>query len=77
LPDVENEAMSRYERRIYFDRLCELRAAYERRGDDDGLGSHAVHDVIRDAELALDAIEAALHLDEAPTGTIGGEEPSR
>ncbi|HEY7523798.1 MAG TPA: hypothetical protein VH813_11285 [Candidatus Limnocylindrales bacterium] len=69
--------MSRYERRIYFDRLCELRAAYEARGADDDLGSHAIHDVIRDAELALDAIEAAIHLDEAPSGTGGGEEPSR
>lgn len=69
--------MSKYERRMFFERLCELREAYEARGDEDALGSHAITDIVRDVELALDAIEAAMHLDEAPMGSVGGEEPSR
>jgi hypothetical protein len=69
--------MSKYERRMFFERLVELRDAYGTRSDDDALGAHDLGDVMRDAELALDAIEAALHLDEAPMGAIGGEEPSR
>ncbi len=76
--------MSKYERRMFFERLVELRDAYGTRGDDDTFGTHDLTDVMRDAELALDAIEAALHLDEAPLhldeapmGMAGGEEPSR
>jgi hypothetical protein len=69
--------MSKYERRMFFERLCELRDAYEARGDEDALGSHAVDDVVRDAALALDAIEAALHLDEAPMDPVVGDGPSR
>jgi hypothetical protein len=79
-----DEAMSKYERRMFFERLVELRDAYGTRGDDDTFGTHDLTDVMRDAELALDAIEAALHLDEAPLhldeapmGMAGGEEPSR
>jgi len=69
--------MSRYDRRLFFDRLCELRDAYDARGDDDTVGGHAVDDVIAQAELALEAIDEAIHLDEAPMGTVVGEEPSR
>jgi hypothetical protein len=72
-----DETMSKYERRMFFERLCELREQYEARGDEDVLGSHAITDIVRDAELAMDAIEAAMHLDEAPMETVGGEEPSR
>jgi hypothetical protein len=72
-----DEAMSRYERCIFFDRLCELRAFYDARGDDDSVGSFHVDDVIAHAEQTLDAIEEAIHIDEAPMGTVVGEEPSR
>jgi hypothetical protein len=62
---------------MFFERLCELRDAYGERGEDDLDGTFDVEDVIAHASLTLDAIEEALHLDEAPMGSVVGEEPSR
>jgi hypothetical protein len=69
--------MNRYERRMFFERLCELREQYDTRGNDDAVGSHTIDDVITHAEATLEAIEEAIHLDEAPTASFVGEEPSR
>jgi hypothetical protein len=77
MPGRETRTMSRYERRIFFDRLCQLRETYEARGDDDAVGSHTIDDVVRDVYLAIEAFETEIHLGEAPEGTVVGEEPSR
>jgi hypothetical protein len=71
--------MSRYERRLYFDKLCELREWYAARDDYDNLGCHPVEDTITEAEqdLALSILEDELRADEAPMGTASGDEPSR
>ena len=58
--------MSRYERRQYFDRLCDLRAAYARRGIDDTAGPDAptIAATIASAELLFAELEA-----QAPAAT--------
>jgi hypothetical protein len=52
--------MSRYERRVYFDRLCSLRDAYQERSADDRTSAISADDVIRWAEELLDAAETAI-----------------
>jgi hypothetical protein len=47
--------MSRYERRMYFERLCELRAGYGERGTDDSTSAIAIEAMI---ERAIDLLEA-------------------
>jgi hypothetical protein len=48
--------MSRYERRIYFEALCELRARYGRRSQLDRPSKLTVDDVIAWAEAELTAL---------------------
>ena len=47
--------MSRYERRQYFERLCELQAGYARRGPDDTTSVITIEAMI---ERAIDLLEA-------------------
>ena len=47
--------MSRYERREYFERLCELRSGYARRGADDTTSVITIEAMI---ERAIDLLEA-------------------
>jgi hypothetical protein len=50
--------MSRYERNRYFERLCELRAAYENRSVADCSGVIGIADVIAFAERAIGEVSA-------------------
>jgi len=56
--------MSRYERRVYFERLVELRLAYAVRGDEDRTPTMTIAEVIAWAEHELDATPAS---DQRPT----------
>lgn len=47
--------MSRYERRIYFERLVELRRAYATLGDDDRTAVLSIDEVVAWAECELEA----------------------
>ena len=65
--------MARYERRIYFERLIELRTAYAAAGDDDRTVAISIDDAIAEAEAAfatmLAADEAALRGEPAESAT--------
>jgi hypothetical protein len=45
--------MTRYERRMFFERLVELRAASESAGDDDRISTISIEDAIAEAEAAF------------------------
>ena len=51
--------MSRYERRIYFEWLVELRRAYATLGDDDRTAGMTIDEVVAWAECELDAARAS------------------
>lgn len=48
-------AMTRYERRLYFDRLCELRESYARRGSDDATSVISLESAIEHGTALLEA----------------------
>jgi hypothetical protein len=52
--------MTRRERATFFNRIMELREAYQHRGDDDRVGTTTIDEALVDAELELElmAIEA-------------------
>jgi hypothetical protein len=51
--------MSRYERRIYFERLVELRQAYAVLGDDDRTAAMTIDEAVAWAERELGATYAS------------------
>ena len=69
--DMRNTAMGRYERRTYFERLCDLRDQYlqiEQRGSElTILGAIAYAEALTDDPAALDAV-----LMEEPSDTSAG-----
>ncbi len=48
--------MSPWDRRLYFEQLCELRTRYQSLGDDDTEGMSSIDDAMAEASAALDAI---------------------
>ena len=56
--------MTKYERRLFFDRLVQLRALYRLRGSDDSTVAISIEDAIAHAERLID--EAA----KAPTRQV-------
>jgi hypothetical protein len=47
--------MTRYERRQFFERLCELRALYARRGSDDATSVVTIDQAIADAAILFES----------------------
>jgi hypothetical protein len=51
--------MTRYERRVFFERLIELQTAYRARGAEDRTPAITIEDAIQEAEAAFAALRAA------------------
>ncbi len=63
--------MTKYERRLFFDRLVQLRALYRLRGSDDSTVAISIDDVIALAERLIDEPDKApSELDKAPTRRV-------
>jgi hypothetical protein len=54
--------MSRYERRMYFEALCQMREGYANRSDDDRRSALSVDDAIIYADAVMTALEAETEL---------------
>lgn len=63
--------MTKYERRLFFDRLVQLRALYRLRGSDDSTVAISIDDVIALAERLIDEPDKApSESDKAPTRRV-------
>jgi hypothetical protein len=68
--------MSRYERKTYFEALCEMRDRYADLSDDDRIGTLLIDDAMVYAEAVMVAIEAELAEEIASAERAAEEQPA-